>query len=237
MPLSLKNLIKELIRQKLKENGGGSTTGGSGTGNMGGGQGMNYATPRAFTKKGQKSNKATKEAEKLGFEMVKTGIPSDSKVKDYKELWKSSKKPKYKIYQESDYDKASPSQNPSPYDKPSGYTGGSIKGDGYYKRDSMSVQESIKNIIKQELLNEVTYKQFKTEVKFRTKAEMLHKAMREVKKKLNEIDRLVDYTTRMKQELHENDKSVKYWKATETNIAKISEMVNHLNNKIKNLHQ
>lgn len=95
---------------------------------------------------------------------------------------------------------------------------------------------NIQDIIKQELLNEATYSQFKKDVKFRTKAEQLHKAMREVKKKINEIDRIVDYTQRMKQELSEGD-GVQYWGRTEKAVAQISEMVNHLNNKINNLKQ
>jgi len=100
-----------------------------------------------------------------------------------------------------------------------------------------AMNESIINIVKEELLNEVTYHKFKNEVKFRTKNEQLHKAIREVKRKLAEIDRIVEYTSRMKQELSEGEEGLKYWKKTESNIATISEMVNTLNNKIKNLHQ
>jgi hypothetical protein len=100
-----------------------------------------------------------------------------------------------------------------------------------------SIGESLENIVKEELLNEVTYHKFKNEVKFRTKNEQLHKAIREVKRKLSEIDRIVEYTSRMKQELSEGEEGLKYWKKTESNIATISEMVNHLNNKIKNLNQ
>ena len=100
-----------------------------------------------------------------------------------------------------------------------------------------AMNEKLLNIVKEELLNEVTYHKFKSEVKFRTKSEQLHKAIREVKKKLAEIDRIVEYTSRMKQELSEVEEGIKYWKATQSNIGKISEMVNHLNNKIKNLHQ
>ena len=99
------------------------------------------------------------------------------------------------------------------------------------------MNESLKELIKQELLNEVTYSKFKKDVKHRTKSEQLHKAIREVKKKLQEIDRIVEYTSRMKQELSLDEGGVSYWKATESNIGKISEMMNHLNNKIKNLHQ
>jgi len=95
---------------------------------------------------------------------------------------------------------------------------------------------NLQDIIKEELLKEGTYKQFKSDVKHRTKAEQLHKAMREVKKKINEIDRIVDYTQRMKQELSEGD-GVAYWGRTEKAVAQIAEMVNHLTNKINNLKQ
>ena len=104
-----------------------------------------------------------------------------------------------------------------------------------YKKIFQEVK--LQELIKQELLNEVTYSKFKKEVKHRTKSEQLHKAIREVKRKLAEIDRIVEYTSRMKQELSEDEGGLSYWKATQNNIGKISEMVNHLNNKIKNLHQ
>ena len=215
--MDLKEFIKQLVRDVLDEE---STTAGV----------PGYSTPYAFSKKGQKTNGATEEAGREGMKKAPKGMPSDSKVYDYKSFF--GKKPKYKIYKESDYDKASPQQNPSNYTKASGYTAGGIKGDDYYKKESMKIQE----IIKEELLNEATYKQFKKEVKFRTKAEQLHKAMREVKRKLSEIDRIVEYTTRMKQELSEGD-GVQYWNRTEKAVHSIAEMVNHLNNKINNLKQ
>ena len=105
-----------------------------------------------------------------------------------------------------------------------------------WKGKKSAMNEKLEQIIKNELLNEATYNQFKKEVKFRTKAEQLHKAMREVKRKLTEIDRIVEYTHRMKQELSEGD-GVQYWGRTEKAVAQISEMVNHLNNKINNLKQ
>jgi len=178
----LKEYIKTLVRELLDEE---STSGDAGA----------YSTPFAFAKKGQKTNAAVKTAQSQGMKLAPTGMPSDSKIKDYKAIWKSAEKPSYKMY-----------------------------------------KESLEDIIKEELLNEGTYKQFKKEVKFRTKAEQLHKAMREVKRKINEIDRIVDYTQRMKQELSEGD-GVQYWGRTEKAVAQISEMVNHLNTKINNLKQ
>jgi hypothetical protein len=184
--MDIKEYIKTLVRELLDEDEG-----------MLGGPGMQYATPYAFAKKGQKTNAATKAADAEGMKKVPTGMPSDSKVKDYKAIWKSAEKPKYKMYKEN-----------------------------------MNLQD----IIKEELLNEATYKQFKKEVKFRTKAEQLHKAMREVKRKLSEIDRIVEYTTRMKQELSEGD-GTQYWSRTEKAVHSIAEMMNHLNTKINNLKQ
>jgi hypothetical protein len=179
----LKEYIKALVRELLDEE---STTAGV----------PGYLSANAFSPKGQKTNAATKTAKSQGMKLAPKGMPSDSKIKDYKAVWKSAEKPKYKMYENM----------------------------------------NIKDIIEQELLNEATYKQFKKEVKHRTKAEQLHKAMREVKRKINEIDRIVDYTQRMKQELSEGD-GVKYWGRTEKAVAQISEMVSHLNTKINNLKQ
>jgi hypothetical protein len=221
MSNKLKEYIKSLTREILDEE---SASGGAGA----------YLTPNAFKGKRKGDNAATKAAEGEGFKKVPVGMPSDSKVKDYKAIW--GKKKTYKIYKESDYDKASQYGATSGYTAASGYTGGSIKGDDYYKKENMS-ESIVLKMIQQELLSEVTYGKFKNEVKFRTKSEQLHKAIREVKRKLAEIDRIVEYTSRMKQELSEGEEGVKYWKATQKNVAAISEMVNTLNNKIKNLNQ
>jgi hypothetical protein len=174
----LKEYIKKLVSEMLDEES--STAGVPG-----------YLTPNAFAKKGQKTNAATKQAQRSGWKLA-GGMPKNSKVLDYKELWKGKKS---------------------------------------------AMNETLLQIIEQELLNEVTYNKFKNDVKFRTKNEQLHKAIREVKRKLQEIDRIVEYTSRMKQELSEGEEGIKYWKATQNNVSKISEMVNHLNNKIKNLQQ
>jgi hypothetical protein len=175
--MELREFIKELVRQELDEI---SASGDAGA----------YLTPFAFAKKGQGPNAATKQAQRSGWKLA-GGMPKNSKVLDYKELWKGKKS---------------------------------------------SMNETLLQIIEQELLNEVTYGKFKKDVKHRTKSEQLHKAIREVKRKLQEIDRIVEYTSRMKQELSE-DGGINYWKATQKNVATISEMVNQLNNKIKNLNQ
>jgi len=88
-----------------------------------------------------------------------------------------------------------------------------------------------------DLLKEVSYSSFKNETKHRTKSEQLHKAVREIKKRSLEMDKLVEYTMRLKTELSEADSGMKYWKATNNALGKISETISQVNNKIKNLIQ
>jgi hypothetical protein len=216
--MDLKEYIKSLVQQELDEM--------SVSGDAGG-----YLSANAFSPKGQKTNAATAQALRSGWKKA-SGMPKNSKALDYKELWKGKKSA---MNNESNYDKASLKGAPSGYTAASGYTAGGIKGDDYYKTNE-SMKESLLNIIEKELINEVTYGKFKKDVKHRTKSEQLHKAIREVKRKLAEIDRIVEYTSRMKQELSE-DGGINYWKATQKNVASISEMVNQLNNKIKSLNQ
>jgi hypothetical protein len=215
--MDLQEYIKSLVQKELDEM---SVSGDAGV----------YLSPMAFAKKGQKTNAATAQAMRSGWTKA-SGMPKKSKALDYKELWKGKKSA---MNNESNYDKASQKGAPSGYTASSPYTAGGIKGDGYYKTNES--METLLNIIDQELLNEVTYGKFKKDVKHRTKSEQLHKAIREVKRKLQEIDRIVEYTSRMKQELSE-DGGINYWKATQKNVATISEMVNQLNNNIKNLNQ
>jgi len=137
---------------------------------------------------------------------------------------------------ESGFDQPSKFQNAKyPYNNMYGGPSSATKGGGYYAANE-NMNNTLVNIIKEELLNEVTYSKFKNEVKNRTKAEQLHKAIREVKRKLQEIDRIVEYTSRMKEELSEGD-GIQYWNRTNEAVKTISEMVNQLNNKIKNLQQ
>lgn len=100
-----------------------------------------------------------------------------------------------------------------------------------------NLKEELYKIIKEELLNEVTYSKFKNEVKFRTKNEMLHRGIREVKRKLNEVERLIEYVSRMKGELLEDNDGINYWKNTSKNINEIGETANRLCDKIKNLYE
>jgi len=96
-------------------------------------------------------------------------------------------------------------------------------------------ESRIIKLIQKAILNEASYSQFKKEVKFRSKNEMLHKGIKTIKSKLQEVDRIVEYINRMKQELSENEESIQYWDKTKQSINKIQELVETLNNKIKEL--
>lgn len=97
--------------------------------------------------------------------------------------------------------------------------------------------EQISKMIENELLKESTYSQFKNDVKYRSKSEQLHKAFTDINRRLNEIDRLMEYTIRMKQELSEGEEGVKYWKRSKNTTARINERLQELSNKIKELYQ
>lgn len=81
-------------------------------------------------------------------------------------------------------------------------------------------------------LNE-NYSRFKNETKTRNKPDQFHQAVRAVKKKVQEIDRLFEYVSRLKEELSEGQDGLKYKMHTEKALAKIKEMVSELNKNIK----
>ena len=78
-----------------------------------------------------------------------------------------------------------------------------------------------------------SYSKFKTETKTRGKSDQFHQAVREVRKKVQEINRLFEYVSRLKSELSEGEGGLKYKVHTEKALAKIKEMVAQLNQNIK----
>lgn len=78
-----------------------------------------------------------------------------------------------------------------------------------------------------------SYSKFKTETKTRGKSDQFHQAVREVRRKVQEINRLFEYVNRLKTELSEGEGGLKYRIHTEKALAKIKEMVSELNQNIK----
>jgi ribosome-associated protein YbcJ (S4-like RNA binding protein) len=85
-----------------------------------------------------------------------------------------------------------------------------------------------------ESLNE-NYARFRNETKTRSGSDQFHQAVKEVKKKVQEIGKLHNYLERMQQELSETQEGLKKKKYTELAIAKIKEEVKELNKKIRKL--
>lgn len=245
--MDLKEHIKALVREMLNEEGEGM--GGNTTAAVPG-----YLTPKAFAPKGQKKNAATKAAEKQGWKPAKGIKPKQ--VVQVKQLWPGKKSAmqeaigskfqigaSYTIDGKGDYDYKGVDKGTDKFK----FEDPSSKKIIYINPDDSKDIERVKqlhenkmklnDIIDQELLSEVTYHKFKNEVKYRTKAEMLHKSIREVKRKLAEVDQLIEYTTRIKQELSENEESTSYWKRSLKAINEISEMSNKISNKIKSIYQ
>lgn len=77
------------------------------------------------------------------------------------------------------------------------------------------------------------YSRFKNETKTRGKADQFHQAIREVKKRVHEINKVFEYVNRLKEELNEGGDGLKYKKHTEAAVSKIKEMVSELNTKMK----
>jgi len=84
-------------------------------------------------------------------------------------------------------------------------------------------------------LQEARYSQFKKTTEVRTPTEQIHRAVREIRRKIDEITKVVGHTERMKNELKSSNEGMSYLKRTKNAINKISEKIQELNNRIKGL--
>ena len=66
------------------------------------------------------------------------------------------------------------------------------------------------------------YAQFRNETKMRSKPDQFHQAVKQVKQKMNEINRIFEYVDRLKSELSEGE-DLKYKKYTENAFQQIKE--------------
>ena len=80
---------------------------------------------------------------------------------------------------------------------------------------------------KKEDINE-NYARFRNETKTRTKPEQFHNAVKSVKQKVNEINRLFEYMNRLQSELSESEGGLKHKKYTDKAIQSIKESTKQL---------
>ena len=86
-------------------------------------------------------------------------------------------------------------------------------------------------------IKEGHYSEFKRTTQVRTPSEQMHRAVREIRRKIDEINKLVDYTEKMKSEMKSDVNEVRYLNRTKEALSKISAKVQETNNKIKRLVQ
>ena len=71
------------------------------------------------------------------------------------------------------------------------------------------------------------YAQFRNETKMRSKPDQFHQAVKQIKRKMNEINRIFEYVDRLKSELSEGE-DLKYKKYTENAFTQIKESAKQL---------
>jgi hypothetical protein len=86
-----------------------------------------------------------------------------------------------------------------------------------------------------EPINEVRYSQFRNETQKRKPQEQLHMGVKKIQHTLDEVNKLVEFATRMKTELKGDADQMNYLKRTHNALIKINEKIQDINNKIKGL--
>ncbi len=104
-----------------------------------------------------------------------------------------------------------------------------------YTQVKLSDRLNSKDLWAGESLNEARYSTFKKEIKTRTPQQQLHEGVKAIQRRLDEINRLVEFTSRMKAELKENDEGVMYLERTRKSLTRINEKIQEINEKINNL--
>jgi hypothetical protein len=204
--MSSKIKLKEKLTSKLKQEMSTTGTGASVTPGVGAG----VATKYAFAPK--------KDGDKIAKDYIKTfggklapSVPNrPSKVMDYKELWEAGE-----------------------YDSLSGMLAQLGAEEDAVKvlvkaveMGALKPTDAIEIVKKTVNLNE-GYAQFRNETKMRSKSDQFHQAVKQVKKKMNEINRIFEYVDRLKNELSEGE-DLKYKKYTENAFQQIKESAKQL---------
>jgi hypothetical protein len=208
-----KTKVKEILKAKLKQEMSVTGTGASVTP----GVGMGVATKYAFKKKVKedapqlaagkvKDNYAVSH---FGFKNAPSVPNRKSKAMDYKELWENFKVGDKVKYENQEWEIISFLDN------------GTVRLKNLKGLPSTNVIPS--NI---EKLQE-GYAQFRKSTKQRSKPDQFHEAVKQVKQKMNEINRIFEYVDRLKSELSEGE-DLKYKKYTENAFSQIKESAKQL---------
>jgi len=93
----------------------------------------------------------------------------------------------------------------------------------------------IKDVVKKELINEISYRRFSQDVSKITSERKISRALNEVRKRLREIEQVIEYSQRLKTE--NTIKKETFWVARSEQLNMLSERMNQLSIKIRNLSQ
>lgn len=107
--------------------------------------------------------------------------------------------------------------------------------DKYFELVKFKIVDPKKTKKVEEQLNEVSYSKFKNETKNRTPQQQLHEGIKKIQRNLDEINKLVEFVTRMKTELKGDAEQMNYLKRTHNALFKINTKIQDINNKIKDL--
>jgi len=217
---SLEEILDELLQKEESSTGGGTTTGATATA----GAGEQYFSKVRVKKIKEDAPmlaagkvKHNYAVEKFGYKLAPSIPNRKSGMIDYKQL-----------YENTDM-VVSALNNPNldPDVKKMlfyGYQEGHITAE--------KVLDIISKLLNVKGINE-NYSQFRNETKTRSKPEQFHQAVKAVKKRVQEINRLFEYVDRLKSELNEAGDGLKYKKHTENALTQIKEMVTQLHLKAR----
>ena len=104
-----------------------------------------------------------------------------------------------------------------------------------FNRYRTHIRKNYPEAYKKFSINEARYSQFKKKSQFRTPTQQLHMAVREMRRKIDEISKVVSFTERMRTELKASNEGMTYLNRTREAITKITEKLQDLNNRIKGL--
>jgi hypothetical protein len=175
IPEALKKYIDKLVQEVIKEMDGATST----TASAGG-----YYNSKYFVKNPSKQGDYL--VKTFGYKKVKPGMPSDSKIYDYKQFPSTPKPKTFKLYKEN-----------------------------------------------QEQINEISYRRFSENVSKITSERKIARALQEVAKRIREIEQVVEYSNRLKTE--NTIKKESFWTSKTEQLSALSERLNELSNKIRNL--
>ena len=211
-----RKLVRELVRQELDEANSTASVGGS------------YNTPHAFGG----SNKKGKKKGKAGYTGGHTE-PTDGTghfIADDPKLRKESVKEARTINVEPNWEgmwrffKRMAITNPRDWKKME-----RTLGSDWLKIDKMAQQKGWKS----ESINEGRYHAWRNDDS-KTPKQKIGMAMRETRDNLTELERMVNYNVKLKNELKVDSRD--YWKNTHKALSKISERLVRLANKVGQLH-